>query len=122
MNHQMSELNNNTVCKSKKREAPAAEYITFVIVDIILALILGIITDNIINRIASYFKLNFAAVIVIQIILITLVIYMMKEISPYIHHEPLDNYSYDVIFVSVYMTSQPNIQKLINMFISSPSK
>ena len=110
-------------------EDPAPKYISIVVVDIILALVLGILTDKLVNFIGDILGINyeigtrktipigFYFLLIIQILIVTLVIYTMKELAWHMYREPQDNYSYDIIFVSVYMSSQGNFQKLLNAFI-----
>lgn len=104
-------MNNNA-----KQEDPFAKYIGIIIFDIILALILGVITNKFINYISIIMNFNFYIKVLLQILFVALIIYFMKEISVYLHHEPQDNYSYDVIFISVYIGSQQNFQELLTKF------
>lgn len=102
--------------KNNTYEDPAYKYMFIVSIDIVLALILGILTNKAVNYIEKKFKIGFYEILIIQILIITLVIFAMKKFAKHIHQEPLDNYSYDIIFVSVYLGSQNNFQKLIKRF------
>lgn len=95
------------------KEDPAIKYIATVILDIMMAIILGIWTNHFVNVLAECLNIDINGKIIIQIVAISIVIYIMKEIAKYIRQEPQSNYSYDVIFISVYMSSQENIQLLL---------
>jgi hypothetical protein len=102
---------------SDKYEDRFAKYVIMVIINIILALFLGIMTNKFINYIGNKFNWNFHIKIIFQIIIVALVIDSIKKLSEYyIHHELEENYSYGVIFISVYMGSQINFQELLQMF------
>src|SRR5690349_606505 len=105
------DLNSNT---NPNIEDPFPKYVLLVAMIILLALILGIMT----NLFVDYFgnKLNIQSKIIFQVVIISFVIYGVKKLSKYIHHEPIENYSYDVIFISVYMSSQERFQELLHMF------
>ena len=125
----MSE-NKGNCNQDNEEEDPAPKYLSIVAMNIMLALVLGILTDKLMNLIGNALGMNkynvtdnndnndrmiFYVIIIIQVIIVTLVIYIMKKISKYIHHEPLNNYSYDVIFISVYIGSQINFSKLLEI-------
>lgn len=101
--------NNNNVY-----EDSFPKYTFGITINIILGILLGVLTDNLINYFQKTYNLNFYVAVIIQIIIVTLVIFTIKKLSKHIHQEPQTNYSYDIIFVSIYLGSQGNFQELIN--------
>lgn len=91
-------------------------YVAGISLDIVLGLVLGILTNTSVNFIGSTFNLTIYIKIIIQIILVSIVIYIMKNLSYHMHQEPNTNYSYDIMFVSVFMGSQMNFQNILQSF------
>ena len=104
---------NDNETQNISREDPPLKYIPTVIIDIMLGIIFGIYTNHFINVITRPFNIGINGKVIIQIVVISIVIYIMKELAKHIHQEPLSNYSYDVIFISVYISSQENIQEIL---------
>lgn len=95
-------------------EDPFAKYIVFVVFNIILGIVLGIWTDTFVNKITK--NLSMRHTLFVQITIVAFVIWAVKKVAKHIHQEPLENYSYDVIFISVYIGSQANINKFLEKF------
>jgi len=95
---------------------PTFLYILNICLYIGFALVLGIWMDRIVDIIGKKFGLNIHIKVVIQIFLIAVVIYFLKNISNYIHQEPKSNYSYDIMFISIFLTSQANFADLLQKY------
>lgn len=103
-------------------EARGSRYVITIIINIIMALFFGILTNNFVNYIGKKLGLSFHTKIFIQIIIVSLVIFAMKKISPFLHHEPEETYNYDVIFIAVYIVSQDNFVMLLEVHSNRPSE
>ena len=99
-----------------KEERNVFKYTLTVGVVIVAAIAAGILTNKLVNFISNKFRLNNYAKLLVQVIIIALVLFSGKRIAHYIDQEPDNNYSYDVIFIAVYMTSQQNFQDLLRRY------
>ena len=98
-----------------KQPPPFHIYVLLVIGNIITALVFGVLTNKIINMGFEAMGIdNIYAKVAVQIVFISIVIYCVKTIARYIKQEPPDTYSVDVIFLSVYLSSQENIKLLLD--------
>jgi len=108
--------NNKSQEKQDNKEDPPIKYIFTLSVNIILAMVLAVLINKFVNLTGDKFGFNIYTKILVQILFVGVVIFIVKELSKYIHHEPEDNYSYDVMFISVFMSSQQNFQELLKGF------
>ncbi|XWV25382.1 putative ORFan [Tupanvirus deep ocean] len=112
--------NNNRVIK----EDSTLRYTTTIIFCAALAFALGALTDRFVNYIGFRMGLNdnlsdYVVTstdyikLIIQIIVVAIVIFFTKKISSYIDQDPKQKYTYDAIFLSIYISCQGNFQKLL---------
>lgn len=83
---------------------------------IVTALIAGILTNKLVNLIGNRFNMGIYGKLFIQIIIIGIVLFFAKKVAHCIPQEPDNNYSYDIMFIAVFMTSQENFQELLMRF------
>ena len=98
------------------QETPSLMYILGISLNIMLALILGALTNHAINIVGNQLGFGIHIKIVLQTIIIALVVFVMKKIAKYIPQDPQLGYSYDVIFVTLYMGSQENFFILLDLY------
>ena len=85
---------------------------------IVIAILLGNLTNKLINSLSDTVDIfNPRIKVIIQIIITVMVIFLIKQISPYIHKEPQESYSYDILFISVYVGSQANFTEFLSYFL-----
>ena len=98
------------------KEDPPIKYIMLIVLDIIMALVLGVATNYLVNYFTRVFRLSFYAGLVLQIIIVAFVIYLVKKFGDRVHQEPRDSYSYDLIFIALYISSQHNFMEVLRRF------
>ena len=94
-----------------------------VVADVILAVFLGIIVNMIADYIGKFFNLPFCAILIVQLILISLVLYIMKIDSKYLYSSWKGQTNYGIIFTSVFLAVQKNMIKFFeNMYLENEKK
>lgn len=92
-------------------------YLGIVSLNIILGLTLSKLTDKTTNFIGDYFELGFYKKIFFQVILVAIIIFVVKQLSKIIPKlQSKESYSYDMIFISIYLSSQGNFRKALKRF------
>lgn len=93
-------------------------YVTIGSLIILSAILLGNLTNKFIDYLSNKINIiNTYIKIAVQIITTVSIVYTMKQLSPYIHKEPQESYSYDILFITIYISSQANLSNLLKYFI-----
>ena len=95
---------------------PPVRYVILLSFYVLLALVLGALTNHTVNYIGNIVGFGFLIKVILQILLVGVVVLFIKNLSKYVRHEPQENFSYDIMFVSVYMSSQENLQELLQKY------
>lgn len=77
---------------------------------IILALVLAALTDKLMNDIDAKYKLGRYPKLIIQIFIVAFVVYFIKQLAKKLHHSATEEFSYDIMFVAVYVAAQTNFR------------
>lgn len=87
-------------------------YALEIVADMALGMFLGVMVNIISDKIAWLFKLPRIAKLIVQIFLITVVLYIMKVDSKYLYSSWRGQTSYGIVFTAVFLASQKNIVQL----------
>jgi uncharacterized membrane protein (Fun14 family) len=84
-------------------------YALEIITDVGLGVILGLSVNIATNFIGRIFKLNRVGILLVQLCLITIVLYVIKIESKHLYSSWKGKTDYGIIFISVFMASQKNV-------------
>lgn len=105
-------------------EPSAFKYILIASFCILAGRILGTLTNNAVNYITNLTGLKKSAedadklmavdyvTIIIQTLIVAIVIYIFRIASKYINYTPLEEFSYGMIIITMYISSQANFHRL----------
>ena len=115
-------MNNNiaqtALSNPNKFSEPYYEYALELVVDIVLGIVLGLGVNILANYIGRIFNLSKSGKLIVQLILISIVLYVLKVDSEYLHLSWQGNTSYGIVFVSIFFASQHNLYEFfMNIFV-----
>ncbi|XWV25522.1 putative ORFan [Tupanvirus deep ocean] len=118
----IKDVETNRIIQESTKNMNSHGFFVYVIIGslvVTIAILLGNLTNKFVNEVFEKMKItNTRIKIAVQIILTVCIIYIMKQVSPYIHKEPQTSYSYDILFISIYFSSQANLSNLLKYFLN----
>lgn len=90
------------------------KYAVSVVSDMALGLICGITVNTMSNIIGEVTKIGTIGTVIVQIFLVTVVLYVVTIDASYFRFEPSAEINYDIVFVAVFLSVQKNITSFLS--------